>query len=444
MSSDDIALRVQNVSKCFEMYAKPVHRLLQTLTMGKKTFYKEFWALKDINFEVKRGECVGIIGRNGAGKSTLLQIIAGTLQPTTGSVEIKGRVAALLELGSGFNPEFTGRDNVYMNATILGLTKAEIDAKYDEIVAFADIGEFIDQPVKTYSSGMMVRLAFSVQVVINPEVLIIDEALAVGDMFFQQKCFLKLKQLQENGCTSLFVSHDISSIKNLCSMVVYLKGGRMNCIGSPVEICTAYQNDTTVISANGIMLKQNISQVTGFDNADSVISGKHKFRIDGELTKRISARSGSLDIEAVALDVYNEAGNIIFDISSDQIVRVVLSLIARNEVPAGAYAGLLCRDEKSNDIFAINTDVWGVYLPALFKDECCTVEWKFRIPLNLGKYFFSFGVKPNVCEDYFYDRVFNAAMLNVYAADNLTFRVGGCLYIKPLGISINPFIPGEN
>ena len=185
MSSDTV-IQVNNISKCFEMYEKPVHRLLQTLCAGRKKFYKAFWALKDISFEVKKGESIGIIGKNGAGKSTLLQIVTRTLQPTTGSVQVNGRVAALLELGSGFNPEFTGRENVFMNAAILGLSESEIQEKFPQILEFADIGDFIDQPIKTYSSGMMVRLAFAVQVLVEPDILIVDEALAVGDAAFQR------------------------------------------------------------------------------------------------------------------------------------------------------------------------------------------------------------------------------------------------------------------
>jgi len=223
MSSDEIVLKVRNISKCFEMYDKPVHRLYQTLCAGRKKFYREFWALRGIDFEVRRGECVGIIGKNGAGKSTLLQIITGTLQPTTGTVETKGRVAALLELGSGFNPEFTGRENVYLNASILGLSTAEIDAKYQEIVDFADIGEFIDQPVKTYSSGMMVRLAFAVQVMIEPDILIVDEALAVGDACFQRKCYAYLDKLKRQGTSLLLVTHDTETIKQRCERVLFLK-----------------------------------------------------------------------------------------------------------------------------------------------------------------------------------------------------------------------------
>ena len=235
MSSEGAVLRVSHISKCYEIYQKPVHRLYQTLCMGHRNFFREFWALRDISFEVGCGECIGILGRNGAGKSTLLQIIAGTLQPTTGEVERRGRIGALLELGSGFNPEFTGRENVFLNGTILGLKRREILAKYDEIIDFADIGDFIDQPVKTYSSGMRMRLAFAVQIVTAPDILIIDEALSVGDTAFQQKCMRYLRKFMEDH-TVLFVSHNISSVKSLCSHAIYLKKGRMVTSGEPKQV----------------------------------------------------------------------------------------------------------------------------------------------------------------------------------------------------------------
>ena len=239
MSSDDIALSVRNVSKCFQIYEKPVHRLYQTLCAGHRNFYKEFWALRDVSFDVRRGECVGIVGRNGAGKSTLLQIITGTLQPTGGTVECRGRVAALLELGSGFNPEFTGRENVYMNASILGLTREEIDARYQAIQDFAEIGDFIDQPVKTYSSGMMLRLAFAVVAHVDADILIVDEALAVGDAFFQQKCMRFIRKFKEEH-TILFVSHDMGSVVNLCDRAILLSQGEMINQGVAREIADQY------------------------------------------------------------------------------------------------------------------------------------------------------------------------------------------------------------
>ncbi len=244
----DIAIRVHNVSKCYQVYENPRNRLKQfifprlasILRWAPKKYFSEFWALKDVSFEIKKGETVGIIGRNGSGKSTVLQLICGTLYPTMGSVEVSGRIAALLELGSGFNPEFTGRENVYINASVLGLSKHKIDTVYDSIVAFADIGEFINQPIKSYSSGMVVRLAFAVSIHVEPDILIIDEALAVGDARFQSKCLNKIKALQDSGVTTLFVSHDMTSVRNLCNYVVWLDSGRLISEGSVPEITANY------------------------------------------------------------------------------------------------------------------------------------------------------------------------------------------------------------
>ena len=237
--SSEIAIKVENLSKCYQIYDKPRDRLLQMLFRGHRTFYREFWALRDVSFEIKRGETVGIIGRNGSGKSTLLQLICGTLNPTGGSIHTRGRIAALLELGSGFNPEFTGRENVYMNASILGLNHEEIDARFDAIAAFADIGDFIDQPVKTYSSGMYVRLAFAVIAHVDADILVIDEALSVGDAFFTQKCMRFLRRFMENG-TVLFVSHDTGAVINLCQSGIWLEKGSVKHKGEPKEIAQMY------------------------------------------------------------------------------------------------------------------------------------------------------------------------------------------------------------
>ena len=242
-----IAVSVQHVSKCYEMYATPRDRLKQfvypyiknILGLSKIKYFQEFWSLKDITFELKRGETLGIIGRNGSGKSTLLQIICGTLTPTAGSVQTHGRVAALLELGSGFNPEFTGRENIYLNAAVLGLTKIEIDARIDKIIAFAEIGPFIDLPVKIYSSGMYVKLAFAVIAHVDADILIVDEALAVGDAVFVQKCMRFIRDFQQRG-TLLFVSHDVASVQNICETGLWLVNGEMKKLGSSVDVANAY------------------------------------------------------------------------------------------------------------------------------------------------------------------------------------------------------------
>ncbi|AWH27952.1 ABC transporter ATP-binding protein [Stenotrophomonas sp. YAU14A_MKIMI4_1] len=242
----ETVIEVTGVGKSYHMYERPSHRLWQALAGKRKSFYKDFWALRDVSFSIRRGQTVGIVGRNGSGKSTLLQMIAGTLNPTEGSIKVKGRVAALLELGSGFNPEFTGRENVYLNATILGLSRAQIDQRLDSILAFADIGEFIDQPVRSYSSGMSVRLAFAVIAHVDADILIIDEALAVGDAFFSQKCMRFLREFQKNG-TLLFVSHDAAAVTNLCENAVWLQNGRMRLSGTSQEVVEAYMTEQHVV-----------------------------------------------------------------------------------------------------------------------------------------------------------------------------------------------------
>ncbi|QXX98186.1 ABC transporter ATP-binding protein [Serratia marcescens] len=250
MSSDNVAISIQDINKCFYVYNNPHDRLKQFILprinhmFGREqnSYYKEFWALKGVSFEVNKGETVGLIGKNGSGKSTLLQIICGTLTPTSGTISTKGRIAALLELGSGFNPEFTGLENIFLNAAILGLSKEETERKLDAIAAFADIGEFIHQPVKTYSSGMVVRLAFAVQAQVDPDILIVDEALAVGDAKFQAKCFDRLRQLKDNGTSILLVTHSGEQIVTHCDRAVLLNSGEKLYQGTPKIAVNKYMD----------------------------------------------------------------------------------------------------------------------------------------------------------------------------------------------------------
>jgi len=248
MSSSEIVIQVKNLSKCYHVYRRPQDRLKQSLVprlqqlVGRPAnrYFREFWALRDISFDVRKGETVGLIGRNGSGKSTLLQIICGTLSPTAGTLTTQGRIAALLELGSGFNPQFSGRENVYLNGAILGLSKAEIDSRFDAIAEFADIGDFIEQPVKVYSSGMVVRLAFAVQAMIDPDILIVDEALAVGDEKFQRKCFARIQDLKNKGTSILFVSHNAPQIVELCDRALLLEQGERLILKQPLPVVRAY------------------------------------------------------------------------------------------------------------------------------------------------------------------------------------------------------------
>ncbi len=250
-------ISLKNVSKCFKRYDRPGDRLKEIIYPNKK-FADEFWALSDINLEIPQGQTLGVVGRNGSGKSTLLQIIVGTLTPTAGSVRVQGRISALLELGSGFNPEFTGRQNVFFNAQILGFNQKETEEKFDEIAAFADIGDFIDQPVKTYSSGMFVRLAFAVATSVEPDILVVDEALSVGDEAFQRKCFARLQSIQEGGGTILFVSHAASSVVQLCTSAILMDSGELLLAHTPKVVISKYQKLIYADPDKVLGLKQDI------------------------------------------------------------------------------------------------------------------------------------------------------------------------------------------
>ncbi len=324
MSSDEIAIDVRNLSKRYEIYNTPRDRLKQLVlprlhqtanragvALGilkhrvPPIYFREFWALQNVSFQVRRGETFGIIGRNGSGKSTLLQILAGTLAQTSGQANVKGRIAALLELGSGFNPEFSGRDNVFLNARILGLTQKEIEARYGQIVEFADIGEFIDQPVKTYSSGMFVRLAFAVQAHIDASIVIIDEALAVGDVFFRQKCYARLEQLRDSGAAILLVSHSMPEIEQYCERAILLDHGSQRFIGTSSEASKHYylQHQPQVQVGNKPVTEPIVSEATAH-GTPSIERPLPEAFID--LTNKSQVSNGQARCTGVAL--CNEAG----------------------------------------------------------------------------------------------------------------------------------------
>ena len=318
---DNVAIRVQGLSKCYQIYDNPRDRLKQFVFprvrrmagRAQKQYFREFWALRDVSFDIKKGETVGIIGRNGCGKSTLLQMICGTLNPTRGTVNTSGRIAALLELGAGFNPEFTGRENVYMNASVMGVSRDEISARFTDVVEFADIGDFIDQPVKTYSSGMFVRLAFAVAVHVQPDILVVDEALSVGDVAFQNKCMAKIQAIKESGASILFVSHDLSTMQIICDRVIWLRDGGLVLDGDPVEVCQNYYSASmgVTLESAGKSLKPLIpQQSTGMAKFSDLLllnskgKGCKKFSVGGEIR---------IDFELVAEEPL--AGDSVFTIS---------------------------------------------------------------------------------------------------------------------------------
>jgi ABC-type polysaccharide/polyol phosphate transport system, ATPase component len=364
MSSDDIAIRVSNLSKRYEIYNKPGDRLKQfiipklcrilpvlkrfssirTDSNSDPVFFNEFWALKDVSFEIKKGETVGIIGRNGAGKSTLLQLICGTLNPTAGEIKVNGRIAALLELGAGFNPEFTGRENVQMSCALLGMTPEETEAHFEEIAAFADIGEFIEQPVKTYSSGMFVRLAFAVNIVSKPDIMIVDEALAVGDMAFQTKCMTALNHIQKKGLTILFVTHDVDAVRNLCSHAVYLDQGKKYAAGFAPDIVDLYLRKMREEINKDNKTNSEIPQIT---NSSSLNASDVSFKTSTEFDTRVSLfRHGSGEAKINYVEMLDENGKELSDLKFDQevLIKIYFTSHKNTKITPGYYI----RDAKKN------------------------------------------------------------------------------------------------
>ena len=289
MSSESI-IAARNLGKCYQLYGKPQDRLKQFLSRGRRQYFREFWALRDVSFDIRPGEVVGIVGRNGAGKSTLLQLVCGTLTPSVGEIAVKGRIAALLELGAGFNPEFTGRENVFMSAAVLGIPEAEIAARYEEIVDFSGIRDFIDQPVKTYSSGMYVRLAFAVATSIDPDILVIDEALSVGDGEFARRSFDRIMALKEAGKTILFCSHTMYQIEALCDRVLWLAHGHVAMDGEPAKVVAAYGAALIAAAASEPAAARPVPAGT----ARIVQTGAS---VDGVAGRKLVARSGASTLQ---------------------------------------------------------------------------------------------------------------------------------------------------
>ncbi len=377
--SSDIAIRVQNVTKAYQIYDKPQDRLKQSLWRGRKQFYREFKALDNVSFEVKKGETVGIIGRNGSGKSTLLQIICGTLAPSSGTVEVNGRVAALLELGAGFNPEFTGKENAYMNATILGLSKEEIDAKYDEIVAFADIGDFVDQPVKTYSSGMYVRLAFAVIAHVDADILVIDEALAVGDAIFTQKCMRFLRRFMGNG-TVLFVSHDTNVINNLCQHSVWLSHGTKRMFADAESVSKAYlQYCNQKLYGESIKLSSvNNLKEHDLKNSDAVKKEDVRISFFEDITNSDGWKTGVADIVGVEMMSLDEKPIMLIEGGEKVILKICVHV---HQSLSSPIIGFFVKDKLGQSLFGEHTYTYIQPPCSAHSGEILEARFIFNLPL---------------------------------------------------------------
>lgn len=415
MSSDQSVISVRNVSKCFYTYDKPRDRLKQAIVprfqrwAGDQvtTYGKEFWALRNISFEVRKGETVGIVGRNGSGKSTLLQIICGTLTPTIGEIETCGRIAALLELGSGFNPEFTGRENVYLNAALLGLTHDEVDNRFDAIASFADIGEFLDQPVKAYSSGMAVRLAFAVQAQVDPEILVVDEALSVGDARFQAKCFERLRQLKENGTSILLVTHSSEQVVMHCSRAILLEQSRVEMIGESRPIINRYTD---------ILFGRNTGAEVGVDEPSAGVKVAEEatasamqavqLSLDSDVyASRIGYNSHEYrwgDGAATLMDFHLCASGREFPASIKPGEEIVLGVSLKfNRSVINPILGFTIKTKEGVTVYGTNSYLLEC-VEAWSMGECgsvATASVKFVNRLATGDYFISLGIASRDGED---------------------------------------------
>jgi lipopolysaccharide transport system ATP-binding protein len=427
--SSDAAIKVDRLGKCYHIYKKPSARLLQMLTRGRRHYYREFWALHDVSFEIGRGETVGIVGRNGSGKSTLLQLICGTLNPSSGSISTNGRIAALLELGSGFNPEFTGRENVYLNAAILGLSRPEIDSKLDEILAFAEIDDFVDETVRTYSSGMLVRLAFSVAINVDPDILIVDEALSVGDELFQRKCFAKIDAIRSKGTTILFVSHSASTIVQLCDRAILIDEGAKLAEDTPKSIVGAYQKLLYAPREKQQRIREEIRQGAltlriregddAFSDSSTDDSLTTSLRFDGHFfdpnlrpSSTISYEShGAYILEPKVLSDSGQRVNVLKQGETYTYTYLVKFTVAAKNVRFGMLIKTISGIELGGGTTAssVHKSIRSINSGSIY-----TIKFGFNCSLNAGTYFLNAGVQGEVAGvEVFLHRVIDVAMFRI-------------------------------
>lgn len=386
-----VMIRVENLGKEYWLYDKNIDQLKELLMLGKKSYHKTHKALDGITFEVKRGEHIGIIGTNGSGKSTLLKILTGVVKQTSGEVQVNGKISALLELGAGFNPNYSGMENIYLNGTVMGYTREEMDKKVNAIVEFADIGEFINQPVKNYSSGMFARLAFAVAINVEPEILIVDEALSVGDTFFQNKCYRKFEELKNKGVTILFVSHDIESIKQMCTRVLWIEQGKQRMLGDRNEVCQAYFNMK--------MQKQNENnRLHDANNFESISSEKDRIKVN-----RIIPKKGDLlsdEVEIVAASIYDKDNQLVATMFGGEKYKIDIYVTAKKQLKQ-AIIGFDLTDRKGISFLDYNTFSDSKKTINIDKDQTVRVRFEFEMPYILkGPYILGAAVAEGTQEEH--------------------------------------------
>ncbi len=417
-----VAISVEHVSKNYKLYEKPIDRLKEELGLTRRCLHKDHHALKDVSFNIEQGECVGIIGTNGSGKSTILKIITGVLNPTEGQVKVDGRISALLELGAGFNQEYTGIENIYLNGTMNGFSKAEVDARLQDILDFADIGDYVYQPVKTYSSGMFVRLAFSVAINIEPEILIVDEALSVGDVFFQAKCYHKFEEFKSMGKTIIFVSHDLSSIAKYCDRVILLNQGIKLGEGTPKQMIDDYkrvlvgQYDTSVTfkAAEGTGERINLANDEDIIKAAAAGGSTGTGQADKVDTLEYGSESGLI----TRIYVTDENGVETTTLMKGASFTVHMEVKFNEALPAPIFA-LSIKTPKGTEVTGTNTMFEKTFLSPVKKGEKYEATFTQKMDLQGGEYLLSFGLTGYEGDVFkVYHRLYDALAINVISEKN--------------------------
>lgn len=396
------AIEIRNLSKMYKLYNRPLDRLKDSLGLSRKKLYKEHYALKDVSFDIGEGECVGIIGTNGSGKSTILKIITGVLAPTAGTVTVNGRISALLELGAGFNPEYSGMENIFLNGTMLGFSEEEINARLDEILSFADIGDFVNQPVKTYSSGMFVRLAFAVAINIDPEILVVDEALSVGDVFFQSKCYHKFEEFKKQGKTILFVSHDLGSVSKYCDRVILLNQGEMLDEGTPKAMVDMYKQ---------LLVHQD--PVKQAENTEPEENWKDGFQVNPNTLEYGEKQAEIRDF--VVVDSSGRHTNTI-EKGSEFEIKMRLHFNESIQQPIAAFT---IKNIQGTEITGTNTMYEGINIEHPDAGRECVVTFRQKMDLQGGEYLISFGCTGYRNGDFtVFHRLYDACNVTVVSAKN--------------------------
>jgi lipopolysaccharide transport system ATP-binding protein len=399
------AIEVDRVSKAYRLYPTPRHRALELVTFGTKKYSTDFWALTDVSIRLTSGATLGLVGNNGSGKSTLLQLIAGIMSPTSGRVAVKGRISSLLELGAGFNPEFTGRENVELYGIVIGMSRAETAARLPAIQAFAGIGDFIDRPVKSYSSGMFVRLAFAAAIHVDPEILLVDEALAVGDVMFQHQCIRRIREMQAGGTTIVFVSHDMGMVRSICTEAVLLEAGRVVAHDDPATIANIYHARTADSGDGAGAVRRSL---TGLAGAPAVT-----FHAQPGFDERVRLfRHGTGAALIRDVELLDRHGQPVSSVEFDEEVTLRVHVEYREDA-AFSILGFSIRDKTGTDIVGTNTHEENVPLPPRHAGDTVVVDFRQRLPLAKGTYSVSTALAYDRSKPNYYDWVDNALVLTV-------------------------------